>query len=52
VHHYLFSLYAVDVPRCGVEGTFTGTEVRAAITGHVLAQAVIEGTYTINSKAK
>jgi phosphatidylethanolamine-binding protein (PEBP) family uncharacterized protein len=52
VHHYLFALYALDVARCAVEGTFTGTDARAALTGHVLAQAVIEGTYTINSKAK
>jgi phosphatidylethanolamine-binding protein (PEBP) family uncharacterized protein len=52
VHHYLFTLYAVDVPRCGVDGTFTGAEVRSAVTGHVLAQAVFEGTYTINSKAR
>jgi phosphatidylethanolamine-binding protein (PEBP) family uncharacterized protein len=51
VHHYLFSLYAVDLAHCPVEGAFTGAEVRAAITGHVLAQAVFEGTYTINPRA-
>ena len=48
VHHYVFTLYALDVPRCAVEGRFTGQDVRAAIAGHVLAEAKITGTYTLN----
>lgn len=48
VHHYVFTLYALNVPRCAVEGRFTGAEVRAAITGRVLAEAKITGTYTLN----
>ena len=48
VHHYVFTLYALDVPRCAVEGCFTGADVRAAIAGHVLAEASITGTYTLN----
>ncbi|MDX5362882.1 MAG: YbhB/YbcL family Raf kinase inhibitor-like protein [Pseudazoarcus pumilus] len=48
VHHYVFTLYALDVPRCAVEGRFTGADVRAAIAGHVLAEAKITGTYTLN----
>jgi phosphatidylethanolamine-binding protein (PEBP) family uncharacterized protein len=35
-----------------VDGSFTGEQVRAAITGHVLGQAVLSGTYTINPNAK
>jgi len=48
VHHYVFTLYALDVPRCAVEGRFTGADVRAAIAGHVLAEARLTGTYTLN----
>ena len=49
VHRYVFTLYALDVARCALaEPRFTGPEVRAAIEGHVLAQASISGTYTLN----
>jgi len=48
MHRYVFTLFALDVERCPVEGRFTGPEVRAAITGHVLAQASLTGTYTLN----
>ena len=52
VHHYVFTLYALDVARCAVEGRFTGADVRAAIAGHVLAEASITGTYTLNPKLR
>ncbi len=48
VHHYVFTLYALDVERCPLEGEFTGSEVLQAITGHVLDQASLTGTYTLN----
>ena len=48
LHHYVFTLYALDVARCAVEGRFTGPDVRAAITGHVLAEAKLTGTYSLN----
>ncbi len=48
MHRYVFTLFALDVDRCPIEGRFTGPEVRAAIAGHVLAQASITGTYTLN----
>ncbi len=47
-HHYVFTLYALDTAHCPVEGKFTGPQVREAIRGHVLAQAVITGLYTLN----
>jgi Raf kinase inhibitor-like YbhB/YbcL family protein len=47
-HTYLFSLYALDVPALGLEGRFTGPEVRAAIRGHILDEAQIFGVYTLN----
>ena len=52
VHHYHFTLYATDLPRCPVEGTFSGPDVLNAIAGHVLGEAAIVGTYTLNPKAK
>jgi Raf kinase inhibitor-like YbhB/YbcL family protein len=48
VHHYRFTLYALDIDRCPVQGTFTGAEVLTAIQGHVLAEASITGTYSLN----
>ena len=37
-HHYRFRLYAIDLPRCPVDGKFTAADVMAAIEGHVLEQ--------------
>jgi Raf kinase inhibitor-like YbhB/YbcL family protein len=48
LHHYRFVLYATDLDRCAVDGAFTGAEVREAIAGHVLAQASLTGTYSLN----
>jgi len=48
LHHYVFTLYALDVARVPVEGKFTGQQVRDAIRNHVLAQACLTGTYTLN----
>jgi Raf kinase inhibitor-like YbhB/YbcL family protein len=54
-HHYHFTLYALDVARCPVEpgeGGFTRDDVLRAISGHVLAQASIGGTYSLNPNVK
>ena len=48
VHHYRFTLYALDISYVPVEGKFTGQQVLDAIKGHVLDQASITGTYTLN----
>ncbi len=48
LHHYVFTLYALDVERCAVDGRFGGADVRKAIEGHVLASASITGTYSLN----
>jgi Raf kinase inhibitor-like YbhB/YbcL family protein len=48
LHHYVFTLYALDMERVPVDGKFTGQQVRDAIQGHVLEQAQITGTYTLN----
>lgn len=48
VHHYRFSLHALDVASLGLEGRFTLADARAAMKGHVLAEAALIGTYTLN----
>lgn len=50
IHHYVFTVFALDVPRLAVEGSFTGAQARAAMEGHVLAQAMLTGTYTLNAR--
>jgi hypothetical protein len=50
VHHYVFTLYALDLERLPLDGTFTGSQVRQAIKGHVLAEAAIGGIYTLNPR--
>jgi Raf kinase inhibitor-like YbhB/YbcL family protein len=52
IHHYIFTLYALDVPRLNVQGDLTGANVRAALSGHVLAQAQLTGTYTLNPRLR
>ena len=48
LHHYTFTLYALDVERLDVSGKFTGQDVRKAMQGHILAEASISGVYTLN----
>ena len=48
IHHYVFTLYALDVARLPLDGRFTGPAVRQAIAGHILAQASLTGTYSLN----
>ena len=50
VHHYVFTLYALDVPRLQVAGALNGPAARAAMRGHVLAQAALTGLYTLNPR--
>lgn len=48
VHTYVFSLYALDIPRLPLEGRFTGPEARLAIRGHILDEAQLFGVYSLN----
>lgn len=50
VHRYVFTLYALSVPKLAVDGAFTGAQVRAAIAPHVLAEASLTATYTLNAR--
>jgi Raf kinase inhibitor-like YbhB/YbcL family protein len=51
-HHYVFTVFALDVAKLAVDGAFTGGEARKAMQGHVLAQASITGRYTLNPGVK
>jgi Raf kinase inhibitor-like YbhB/YbcL family protein len=52
LHHYVFTLYALDVPHVDVRGDLTGANARLAIAGQVLAQASLTGTYTLNPRVQ
>lgn len=52
VHRYVFTLYALDVENLGLEANFRGADAAKAIAGHVLAEASLTGTYTLNPKAR
>jgi Raf kinase inhibitor-like YbhB/YbcL family protein len=48
VHHYHYTLYALDVDEAPVGGTFTGDDVLDAIEDHILDSARLTATYSMN----
>lgn len=48
LHHYIFTVYALDVPSLGVPARFGGKDALAAMEGHILAKGQWTGTYTLN----
>lgn len=48
IHHYHFTLFALDVETLPLSGAFTGADLRAAMEGHILEKAVHIGTYSMN----
>lgn len=48
LHHYHFTIYALDVDSLGLDGEFQGDAVERAMEGHIMAQASVTGTYTLN----
>lgn len=48
VHHYIFTLYALDIAALPLEGKVSGQQLRAALAGHILDQASLTGLYTLN----
>lgn len=47
-HRYRFTVYALDVEKLDMRGEFTGDEALGAMQGHILGQATVTGTYTLN----
>ncbi|WP_295924974.1 YbhB/YbcL family Raf kinase inhibitor-like protein [uncultured Xanthomonas sp.] len=52
VHRYFFRLFALDVARLDVPARFTAADALRAMQGHVLAEASLYGTYSLNPAAK
>ena len=50
VHHYVFTVYALDVDRLPVEGRFDGRQALETIGSHTLAKASITGLYSLNPR--
>ncbi len=48
LHHYHFTLYALDVPSVELPEHFRGPDVVKAMAGHILAQAEQVGVYSLN----
>lgn len=48
LHRYFFRLFALDVDTLDVPERFTAADVFRAMHGHVLAEAAIYGTYSLN----
>lgn len=51
MHRYFFRLFALDVDILALPERFAATDVLRAMQGHVLGEAVVHGTYSLNSKA-
>jgi len=47
VHHYFFTLFALDTQSLNLSGNFTGQDAREAMKEHILTQASWQGTYTL-----
>ncbi|HKL50375.1 MAG TPA: YbhB/YbcL family Raf kinase inhibitor-like protein [Wenzhouxiangellaceae bacterium] len=52
LHRYRFTVYALDVDKLDLDDEFDGPAAREAMEGHVLDQATITGTYTLNPEVR
>jgi len=52
LHRYFFRLFALDVDTLAVPERFSAADVLRAMQGHVLAEALIHGTYSLNPNVK
>ena len=52
VHHYIFTVYALDVDRLEVEGELAAESVHAALKGHLLGEGRLMGTYSLNPRIR
>jgi len=50
VHHYVFTVHALDVAVLPLMGRFNGADASKVIESHTLAKASITGTYTLNPR--
>ncbi|HMB39037.1 MAG TPA: YbhB/YbcL family Raf kinase inhibitor-like protein [Wenzhouxiangellaceae bacterium] len=52
LHRYRFTVYALDIEKLDLEDEFDGPAALKAMQGHVLDQATITGTYTLNPEVR
>jgi len=52
LHRYRFTVYALDVDKLDLDDAFDGPAAIDAMEGHVLDQASITGTYTLNPEVR
>jgi len=50
-HRYFFRLFALDVERLALPSRFAAGDVLHAMQGHVLGEALVYGTYSLNAVA-
>ncbi|CTP86409.1 phosphatidylethanolamine-binding protein [Xanthomonas translucens pv. arrhenatheri LMG 727] len=50
LHRYFFRLFALDVATLDLPARFTAADALRAMQGHVLAEASLHGTYSLNPK--
>jgi Raf kinase inhibitor-like YbhB/YbcL family protein len=50
IHHYVFTVFALDTAELDLDDGFTGHDLHNAIAGHILAEASLTGTYALNSR--
>jgi len=49
-HHYVFTLYAINVKQLPVSGNFRAADALNEMRGHVLGEAKITGTFSVNPR--
>ena len=50
MHRYFFRLFALDVASLGLPGRFTAADALRAMQGHVLGEALTQGTYSLHRR--
>lgn len=50
IHHYHFTIYALDVESLELSGDFSAADVETAMEGHIIDSARLTGTYTLNPR--
>ncbi len=50
IHHYVFTVYALDVAQLDLPDRFDGSALRDAMDGHVLDSAQLTAVYTLNPR--
>jgi len=51
-HRYFFRLFALDIATLDLPARFTAGDVERAMQGHVLGEALVYGTYTLNASLR